>query len=466
MTRRRAVAVAAAMGAISCGALLAPRQEAAAQRIDPRRANSFVVGAPGGPSPALRVDAARSGLTHDVLPTGALHVGWRKTFGLAVEQPALAGADGTLALVTSRGDVVFLDADGEEVGHVTAATTSVGPAAITSDGTVVFVTASGDAIGVRRQMASRRFLTHVGGERNQRTAPLPLDDGGVVVATMTDLIVLDAEGNVRTRTTLPAPSAAPLVATGDKILAITTTGAVYGWTPGREPVRLGSFGAPIDGGAALSDANTLVAVIETNHVVELNLSTGARATRAISSQGLYLGPPSVRRQTNGNLVTLLAMTPTRSAVVTLDPAGQEVLRAAVGSVTATTLPDGGVAPLVAPAHVGPLVDPRGAVAFAAPDGHVGLVAADGSSETIGELLCTKTSRSSGVAGLTPFGPGSFAVTCEGGAVVRIDGADVAPRPRRAVVPATSARPHPPPKAPMPPDRQPLPPPQEDDEPED
>lgn len=465
MTRLRAVSAFAAIGAASLVALLANRREAAAQRIDPRRSNTFVVGAPGGPSPMVRVDAARSGLTRDELPTGTLHVAWRKTFGLAVEQAALAGADGTLALVTSRGDVVFLDADGEEVGHVTAATTSVGPAAITSDGTVVFVTASGDAVGVRRQTASRRFLTRVGGERNPRTAPLALDDGGVVVATLTDLVMLDSEGNIRTRTTLPSPPSAPLVAAGDKILAITTTGTVYGWTPGREPLRLGSFGAPIDGGAALEGGSTLVAVIETNHVVELNLTTGARATRAISSQGLYLGPPSVRRQPNGNLVTLLAMTPTRSAVVTLDPAGQEVARAAIGSVQATTLPDGGVPPLVAPPHVGPLVDPRGAIAFASPDGHVGLVAADGSSETIGELLCSRTSRSAGIAGLTPFGPGSFAVTCEGGAVVRIDGANVAPRPPKPAT-ATSARPRPQPRPPVAPDRQLLPPPDDDDEPSD
>lgn len=465
MTRRRAASALAAIGAATLVAVLASRHEAAAQRIDPRRANTFVVGTPGGPSPMMRVDAARSGLTRDELPTGALHVAWRKTFGLAVEQPALAGADGTLALVTSRGDVVFLDADGEEVGHVTAATTSVGPAAITSDGTVVFVTAGGDAVGVRRQTASRRFLTRIGGERNPRTAPLALDDGGVVVATLTDLVVLDGDGNVRTRTTLPSPSAAPLVAAGDKILAITTTGTVYGWTPGREPLRLGSFGAPIDGGAALEGASTLVAVIETNHVVELNLTTGARATRAISSQGLYLGPPSVRRHDNANLVTLLAMTQARSAVVTLDPAGQELQRAAIGSVQTTTLPDGGVAPLVAPPHVGPLVDPRGAVGFVAPDGHVGLVAPDGSSETVGELLCTRTSRSSGIAGLTPFGPGSFAVTCEGGAVVRIDGGNVAPRPPRPVV-APSARPRPQARPPVAPDRQLLPPPDEDDEPSD
>ena len=39
----------------------------------------------------------------------------------------------------------------------------------------------------------------------------------------------------------------------------------------------------------------MIAVIEGNHLVELDLARGARTTRSIAAQGLYLGPPSVRR---------------------------------------------------------------------------------------------------------------------------------------------------------------------------
>jgi len=432
--RRLAIAAIAAAG-IAAAIVTGGIRSADAQRVDPRKPSVLVVGPPSGPSPTFRGDARRTGTTKEVLPSGPLRIAWRKTIGLNIDQPALASADGTLAVVTAtRGDVIFLDGDGEEKGRVSAGTSSAGGATMTSDGTVVFTTSAGDAVGIRRANATAhsafagppqglRFVTRIGGERNPRSAPLSLDDGGVVVATTTDLVVLDAEGNVRARVSLPESPAAPLLASGDKIIAVTTTGAVYGWTPGREPVRLGSFGAPIDGGAALADASTLVAVIEGNHLVELDLGRGARTSRSIAAQGLYLGPPSVRAiAAGGSLATLLAETPSRAFVVTIDGAGQETARAPVASLTPKTLADGGAAPLVAGGHTGPLVDARGAIAFAAPeDGHIGVVGPEGAVDTLGELICTRTSRSSGVAGLTALGRGAFAVTCESGAVAKIVG---------------------------------------------
>lgn len=442
MIRLRRVALATAGVVSLITAALVSTQKADAQRIDPRRPSVFVVGAPSGASPTLRGDARRTGFAPDLLPSGVLRVAWRKTIGLSLEQPALVSSDGILAVVTaSRGDVIFLDADGEEKARVSAGASAVGPATMTSDGTVVFATSAGDAIGIKRSSTRPRFVTRIGGERNTRTAPLSLDDGGVVLATGSDLVVLDAEGNVRSRISLPEVPAAALLASGDKVIAIGGTGAVYGWTPGRESVRLGTFGAPIDGGAALADANTLVAVIEGNHVVELDLTRGARSSRSIASQGLYLGPPSVRAAGGGGgaLATLLAQTASRAFVVTLDPGGLETARAPIATLMPKTLADGGAAPLVASAHTGPLVDARGAVAFAAPeDGHIGVVGPDGAVDTIGELICTRTSRSAGIAGLTALGRGAFAVTCESGAIAKITGPE-----------ADSIRRAPPPSSPSP-----------------
>jgi hypothetical protein len=400
-------------------------RDADAQRLDPRGPGTFVVGAPGGASPTNRGDARRTGASQDVLPSGVLHIAWRKTIGLNIDQPALAGPDGTLAVVTARGDVVFIDEGGEEKGRATSGTTGIGPATTTSDGTVVFMSSGGDAIGIRRTSPRPRFVTRIGSERQVGAAPLSLDDGGVVVAAGSDLVVLDSEGNVRSRVSLPESPSAALLASGDKVIAVTPTGAVYGWTPGREPARLGSFGAPIDGGAALGDANTLLAVIEGNHLVELDLARGARSTRSIAAQGLYLGPPSVRAIVSGGaLATLLAQTPNRAFVVTIDSSGQETARAPIATLIPATLSDGGPMPLVARPHTGPIVDPRGAVAFAAPDGYIGVVGPEGAVHTLGELLCSQTPRSARIAGLTPFGPGALAVTCEGGVIVRITGTDV------------------------------------------
>lgn len=417
--KRSTAAICTAIGIAA--ALAATFHVAEAQRIDPRRPSVLVVGTPPGASPMQRVDARRSGMSKTPLPTGTLRVAWRKTTGLTIDQPALSGADGTLAVISVRGDVTFLDESGDERATVKVGAAQVGPAAMTSDGTVVYATSGGDVIGVRRSLAHPRFLTRIGGERNTRAAPLALDDGGVVIATTTDLVVLDAEGNVRSRVSLPEQPNAPLLAAGDKVIAVTTTGAVFGWMPGREPMRVGSFGAPIDGGAVLVDGNTLVAVIEGNHLAEVDIARGGRTTRSIAPQGLYLGPPSLRTGTSGaSATTLLTLTHSRGFVVTLDAAGQELLRAPIASFTPQTLADGGAPALVAPPHAGPLVDDRGAIAFAATDGHIGVVSPEGAVDTIGEILCTKGARS-GVVGLTPFGAGAFVVTCDGGVVVKITG---------------------------------------------
>lgn len=449
MRRRDRATVAAVVSALALGSgILAfcTHREAEAQRLDPRRPSAFVVGAPGGPAPTLRSDTRRTGSTKDILPSGPIRIAWKKTLGLSIDQPALAGADGTIAVATSRGDVVFLDDAGGEVAHVNSGSgNAIGPATLTSDGTVVFATSVGDAVGVRRTSSRPRFVTRIGGERNARSAPLSLDDGGVVVAAGADLVVLDSDGNVRSRVTLPEISAAPLVAYGDKVVAVSVSGTVFGWAPGREPVRLGSFGAPIDGGAALGEGGSLVAVIEGNHLVELDLARGSRTTRAIAAQGLYLGPPSVRVGKAGaaSIVTVLALTQTRAFAATIDSGGQELARAPIGSYAAQTLPDGGPMPLAAPFHVGPLVDTRGAIAWVSPapgESKVGVVTAEGAVDTIGESICTgRGSSSSGVAGLTPYGRGSFLVTCAGGSVTRIVGPE-AENLRRSSVRVTPAKP--------------------------
>lgn len=449
MNGRHRTTVAAAVSALAIGSgvfAFCTHREAEAQRLDPRKPSAFVVGAPGGPAATLRSDARRTGSTKDILPSGPIRIAWKKTLGLSIDQPALAGADGTIAVATGRGDVVFLDDAGGEVAHVSSGSgNAIGPATLTSDGTVVFATSVGDVVGVRRTSARPRFVTRIGGERNARSAPLSLDDGGVVVAAGADLVVLDSEGNVRSRVTLPEASAAPLLAYGDKVLAVSVSGNVFGWSPGREPMRLGSFGAPVDGGAALGEGGSLVAVIEGNHLVELDLARGSRTTRAIAAQGLYLGPPSVRAGKAGaaSIVTVLALTPTRAFAVTVDSGGQELARAPIGSHTPQPLPDGGVAPLAAPAHVGPLVDARGAIAWVSPapgESKVGVVTAEGAVDTIGESICTaRGSSSSGVAGLTPYGRGSFLVTCAGGSVTRVVGPE-AENLRRSSVRVTPAKP--------------------------
>lgn len=433
----------AALGAAAAVAARAP--DAGAQSVDPRRATTVIVGSSSARAPMARIDAARSGAVTEPLPGQNLHVAWRKTIGLPTEQPVLSLPDGTLAYVSTRGDVVFLADDGQDLGRVSAfAGGSVGPAVVLSDGTVAFATVSGEVIGVHAPSPRPRFVVQVASGRPGRAGPLPLADGGLVVAFGGDLVVVDATGGVRSRVSLPDPIAAPLVGRSRGVLAVTAAGAVYAWSFGREPHRVGTFGGPIDGGAAL-DGNSLLAVTEAGQLLALDLGSGSVTTRAAPSIGAFLGPPSVRPSKPGaaGTTTALFYGATQSFLVTLDETGQERSRAPVGPPRSATLVDAGTAPAAIAPHGGPLVDARGSAVVVTPEGNLSAVAPDGAVDGFAESVCTPTRRSAGVAGITPVGPHAFAVTCEGGVVVRIDGPGATRERRSRTAPIPSAGPRPP-----------------------
>ena len=409
----RRLAFVAAAAALACVAGLA-----VADKLDPRRPASFVVGTPRGVSPMPRVDVRRRAMSDQPLPR-IPHKQWNRSVGTrVVEHPPLVGDKGEIVVTTMGGEVSWLDDHGVEVGHVMLGAAGSGPPTLLADGTVVAVSTTGEAIGATK--AGVRFRTRLGGERAagpNAPAPLPLDDGGVVVATATELDALDADGNVRAKATLTEGLAGPLIALGGRVLATTVSGVVYGWTPGREAVRVGSFGGPTDGGAAALDDHTLVAVVDATRIVALDVDRGVSVPRAGPAPGFYLGPLAVR----GSVVYGMLQTPTQTFVVGIDAAGQETLRAAVAQQSALAV-DGGVAVLVVPAHTGVLVDASGTVAFATPEGGVGVVDPSGVVNLAAETPCARgygrAGRGSTVAGLTPAGAGGLIVACDSGGVFR------------------------------------------------
>jgi outer membrane protein assembly factor BamB len=419
-----------ALATATASVLVLATLDAPAQHVDPKRPSTLIVGPPQGYTPMARIDAARSGLVRAALPTGTLEIAWKKPLGVTLEHPALVRETGEVIVVTSRGEVFAWDAEGNERARTAQLNLStVGPPALLSDGAIAF-TAPGEVVFVRGAQTRRIPLT---GERgvNAKAAPLPLEDGGIVVVTPGELILLDADGNVRTRAALEEPVTAPLVSALGKIAAITATGRVLMWSPGREPVRAGSFGGAIDVGAALVDDHTLLGVVDASAVVgaggsgggklvELDLTRGVAVTRTTLPGGNYLGPPAVR----GDAAYVMGLALARTFVLAVDGAGQEVFRVPVALFTPPAAADGGAAPMSIGPHAAPLVDAAGHVAYATPEGQVGVLATGQSTP-----LLTPCGRSplpfgavprqaSPVVGLSPA-PGAVVVTCESGNVVKL-----------------------------------------------
>ncbi len=408
----RTGAALALAGAVALGAVVVR-----AERVSPSRPHTIVVGASSARAPMPRVDGRRTALTRQTLPTGGLVIEWRKALGVAIEQAPLVDAQGQVIVLTSRGDVYAFDAEGDERWRVTTGLQAAQGPVLLADGTVMFLAPSGEIVGVRD--GTRRFQRRLSAERPPRLAPLPLEDGGAVVATPGEILFVDATGAIRARSTLDEPLTSGLLAAPGRILGVAASGTVYAMEPGRDAVRVGSFGGSVDLGAAMLSDSTLVAVVDQQRLVEVDWTRQTATTRATAPAGLYLGAPAIRAGT----AYVLGYLPGRTFVLGVGRDGQDVLRAAASTWAVTTLPDGGAPSLVAPPHAGPLVDPAGTVAFVTPDGSVGAASVAGGVSTVGEVVCTRSLGRSqpSAGGLAPAGPNAFYVSCENGQLARITG---------------------------------------------
>jgi hypothetical protein len=421
---------------------------ALAQLVPPGRPLTVVVGRADTPAPAERVDGSRRGLSRTPLPEGPLHVAWRRSAGPFVEHAPLVTPEGDIVVFTGRSDMVELGPDGVEKRRLVVGAGPLGPGAILADGTIVTMTTSGEAVGIQTlaQTARVRFRTRVG-DRGMLAlvAPLALDDGGVVVSNAerapgnapfaSEIAALDGEGRVRSRARVPLAIVWPLLPTRGGVAGVSADGVVFVWSIGSDPVRVGSFGGGLDGGATLLDPSTLVAVVDARSVVALDLERGETSVLLTSAAGVLMGPVSVA----GDASYVLEATTAGTRLVAFDgKAGVTATR--VSSVPLGLEADGGLAAALAPIHTATLVDRTGRVAFAGPDGHVGVVSSSGVVE-LGEVVCGRGAPplgapgtlsqlssgheghgarpSAGFAGLTPTRPGAFLVACEGGTLIEV-----------------------------------------------
>jgi hypothetical protein len=394
------------------------------QTFDVERPRTLIVGSPRTGARAERVDVGRTGCARTSLPASGIRAEWRIPLGTLVDHAPLVDVHGGSYVVGSRGEVIAVTRDGTERWRVATGAAQPGPPALLADDTLVFVDAIGQAIGVRSGVV--RWRVRFGRGDTVHPAPLPLEDGGVVVATSHELSSLDVEGRERARTTLAEPMSVPLIAALGKVIAVTSSGAVWAWSPGAsEAVRLGSFGSPVDGGAALAGDHTLIAVAAGQaHLAALDLGRGTLTTRAVATSGLWLGPPAIL----GETTYLQLLTPTAEFAIAIDGAGNELDRAVLAARPPTSAPDGGPGALSAGPHTPPLVDAAGTLAFATTAGAIGITTG-GRTERLDQDICeqpvgTGARSAPAVVGLAPLEPGAFVAACRAGALlaIRSDGA--------------------------------------------
>jgi hypothetical protein len=416
--RRRSKRWTASGGAATTALVLAAA--ASGQTTNVERPRTIMVGRPSGGARADRIDAARTGRTRTLLPAAGLRTEWRVPLGALVERAPLTDARGCTYVVGTLGEVMAIARDGTERWRVATDSTQPGAAALLSDDTVVFVDGAGEAVAVRN--GAVRWRVAFGRSATVHPAPLPLDDGGVIVATTHELAALDADGRERSRAILPEATELPLLAALGRVVAITVSGAVWSWVPGAlEPLRIASFGSPVDGGAALADDHTLVAVTaDRMHLTAVDVLGGSATTCAVAQGGMWLGPPAMR----GRTAHVVLLTPTGELGVAVDASGSEITRVSLALHPSPAGSDAGAAGAPLFGHTPPLVDPSGAFAFGTAEGAIGVASENGVdllSEACEPSLRTADRAAPPVTGLAPLEAGAFVAVCRTGALVAISG---------------------------------------------
>lgn len=396
------------LSALALGALATtlPISVGRATHVDPRQPTTVVIGPPPGIAPMARIDGARRGRARDPLPEHPT-VLWRSSMHATLDLAALAVDSHASILVASNNrKLTQLGADGRvEWRASTGEGPAIGGAVILNDETRVIVTSASEVLGFSPSGALR-FRTMLDlAERTARVSLLPLNDGGLQIAAAREIVRVDGDGQLRERTRLPDRIAGPLLQTRVGIVATAQNGVVYAIDAGFAK-KVGTLGGdPGDAGASTSDGRTIVAVIDTQRIVALDLRTGEPETRlTVTDQSLH-GPVVFGKANALVLVTfaglLLSIEPAGIRKTALDVRGDSLLTDA-GKVDFASLED-------TPA---PVTDDEGRVAFARIGARVGVVSADGAIAMVSAPACSP-------AALAPAGVRRLVVGCRDGTILMI-----------------------------------------------
>jgi hypothetical protein len=309
--------------------------------------------AAGPPQSIARADRGRTGRVPRLPSEPTL--AWRARVNGGLAAAIAPTATGAWA-ATADGDLALLDERGAERGRVALGGPAVFSPVVTPAGDAIVVTEAGDVICVKPSGRVRFRVRLDGQSRDLRTLPLPMADGGVVVARGTTMVRFDDTGAEVARARAPEGLVGALLGDGPVVLATTDSGKVVRWSPDAAPRVVARLGGLPTTTAALS-GRTLAAVVDGHRLVLLDVLAGT--TTALDVSGT-LDAPSI-----GPAGTIVIGT-SAGTVLTLSPEGRELSHVSLPPMPATSLP----------ASDPPfLVDDEARVAFARSGGDVGVITA-------------------------------------------------------------------------------------------
>jgi outer membrane protein assembly factor BamB len=282
---------------------------------------------------------------------------------------------------------------------------------ITSDGSTVIVCGDGSLWSVSAGGAVRFEVDLQMRTKKTQAAPLARDDGGVVVATDDSLALVAADGEIGARAQLQGRAVGGLIPWRGGVLATLRSGVVQHWRPPAAPRKVGDLGGTLDDGAVLVSERTLVAVVDRQRVVGLDLlgGGGTLITGAAGTGAQLEGPPTLDK------TGVLLVSNVLGELFGVDAHGVLVRRLALENLPLMFNPDAGVGALLGRVESRPspamIVGTAGRVGFARNSGKIGIVEPDGSGVvTVNPRLCARP------LAVLPAGDNRMLVACHSGSV--------------------------------------------------
>ncbi len=415
MTIPRACCQAAFFAAVAI--VSAQTISAHADDVDPWIPGTIHLGTAPGPAPGDRFDARRTGQASTTFPERPVEV-WRRQLAGGIDLPPVIDGSGGIIVAQTTPEIVRFGPDGKEAFRVLLDAAPATSPAILSSGLTFVVTTSGRAFGIRAS-GTFAFSTPLGIRgRDIEAPPLTRGDGGAVIAAGRELVVIDASGVTGVRALLPGRAVGALLEGPEGILATTETGEVWALKPPLATARnLGSFGAPVRRGAVRLDARTLLAVVEGQHLVALDLPTGTTHRIATAAgQGSIEGPPTIDTKRG-----LIFVTNSAGQLFGIDAGGGIRTTLPLDPTLASLSGSAAIAALAEVKSSPPLVlDAAGKLAFARISGRVGVVTREGAIVVARERLCATP------IAVLPAGPNELVVACRDGAIWKLGTATDAP----------------------------------------
>jgi hypothetical protein len=398
---------AAAVAAAALAATSAPDEDpraperGGASLFDSTRPIALAGGAPAGAAPMARLDAARSGRSATALPQKP-RILWRQRVATGIDRSIAVDARGRSVAISAGGQLTQLDARGatEWTRRIGTAAPAADPVLL-SGGARIVVTLAGEVVAVAASGKPAWSRQLPGAERAAAADPLPMKDGGVVVARHAHVVWLDAGGALRDEASLDEPVRWLLGLARDLVL-VGASGQAYLWKPPGLPRRAGGLGGRPSGGVALA-GRSLLAVVDAGRLVELELDSGTRHARVAHGQPGLEGPPALLRSGE-------TRTATRDGVLLgHDARGAETGRIALEPSAAPG--DAGAIRATEAASAPALVcDGDGRVAFARPGLDAGVVLPSGEVVSVEGAACPDP------VALVPAGAKRMLLACRSGRI--------------------------------------------------